>query len=229
MSTSAQSTLSLPDLPGIEPGWELINLREPAKRGRFTGEQLARNDQRLAAVLGAIAEGLGTRQIARAFNISTNTVLALREEHGPAIETQKEGLGRQMLAGARLAVERIIEEIDQMPRASLPIVAGVLTDKGLLLTGSPTARIAHDHKHTVADVAEYIDALPSAEPVIAEETNEQKGALGLPVSSELLAVEVAPGESVRDSQSLVSAQIPEESAPSSAEVGQIPAKKEGST
>ncbi|MEO6567221.1 MAG: hypothetical protein ABIO94_00550 [Opitutaceae bacterium] len=150
MSTS-QTSLALPDLPGVESGWELTNLREPAKRGRFTAEQLARNEAKLAAVLSAISEGLGTRQIARAFIISTNTVLRVREEYGPAIETQKESIGRQCLAGARLAVERIIEEIDRMPLASLPIVAGVLTDKGLLLTGAPTVRIAHDHTHTVAN------------------------------------------------------------------------------
>jgi transposase-like protein len=229
VSTSTQSTLSLPDLPGIEPGWELLNLREPAVRGKFTGEQLAANEEKLAAVLSALGEGLGTRQIARAFKISPNTVLRISRKFGEQIETLKESIGRDCLDVARLAVERMRDEIDEMPRASLPIVAGIMIERGQLLTGAPTARIEHDHKHTVADVADFIDSLPSVTPVISEKANDQK-AIGAPV--DLTALEVVdplPDDADRDSQSLDSAQSPEVSPKVSADVGQIPAEKKEAT
>lgn len=226
MSTSTQSTLSLPDLPGIEPGWELLNLREPAQRGKFTAEQLARNEAKLNAVIAALGERLGIRQIARAFAISTNTVLQVSRIYGPEIDTQKESLGRDFLDVARLAVERMRDEIDLMPRASLPIIAGVSSDKGQLLTGSPTARVAHEHTHTIADVADFIDSLPSVTPVAAEKANDQKA---LTAPGDLTAIEVVDSQADdadRDSQSLASAQVSEETPGNRADDGQNLDKKE---
>ena len=63
-----------------------------------------------------------------------------------------------------------------MPKASLPIIAGVATDKGQLLTGGATSRIER-HEHVTADrLNELIDALPAADrPVEADAIAGQKG------------------------------------------------------
>lgn len=225
---TTQSTLSLPDLPGIEPGWELLSLREPTQRGKFTAEQLARNEEKLAAVLAALGEGLGVRQIARAFQISTNTVLRVSRDYGPQIETLKESIGRDCLDVAKLAVERMRDEIDQMPRASLPIVAGIMIERGQLLTGAPTARISHEHAHTIANVADYIDSLPSVSPVAEEKANEQKATGALPDPADLAVIEYQPESDATDSKSLVPAHISEVNRDNPAEVRQIPGEKEPS-
>lgn len=227
MAPDNQSTLALPDLPGISKGWELVELDEPAKRGSFTAEQLEQNTAKRDAVLSALAEGLAIRQVARAFRISTNTVLALSRRSVAQIDTLKEGLGRAYFDLSRLAVERMIDEIDEMPRASLPIVAGVSTDKGQLLSGGPTGRVQHDHTLGIASMTEYIESLPSAVPVDPLSADPQKA---LEVAAVLVPI-VAGVESGReragDSQSPVPATSSEVAATVGPELGQITAKKEG--
>lgn len=217
--SASQTTLSLPDLPGIEPGWELLNLDAPAARGRFTTEQLERHAERRAAILSAIAEGMGLRRIAKAFGVSTNTLLSLARVAGVEIETQKERLGNQFSDLARLAVERMTDEIDDMPKASLPLIAGIATDKAQLLRGAPTVRVQHDHALTIKSVADYIDALPSATPVCSEGIAQQKAAqlsAGATVGehgiqSETIDLEAVSVTHAGDSQSPVSDQSSEES------------------
>ena len=93
------------------------------------------------------------------------------------------GVGLDALALAREAIDRCRYEIDEMPRASLPILAGVMTDKALLLTGGATVRIEHVTGPTHAGLNEMLDSLGVIEvqatapaPVEARETSAQKGA-----------------------------------------------------
>jgi hypothetical protein len=165
MESAAQTSLGLPDLPGIESGWELLQLDAPDAPKRFTADQIAKNQEKLNAVVRALGEGLGVRQIARAFGISTNTVLKVSQRFGAEVETQKQSLGRDFLDVARLAVERMRDEMDSMPRQSLPIIAGIGIERGQLLTGAPTARVEHNHALQVLSVADYIDSLPAASSV----------------------------------------------------------------
>lgn len=228
-----QAKFALPDLPGIEPGWELIEMSEPAQRGRFTAEQLSHNEGRLQAILGAVAQGMSVRSIAKAYGVSTNTVLTAQRKFAGEIETLKQELGRSCMDVARLAVERMRDEMDDMPKASLPIIAGVMIDKGQLLTGAPTMRVQHDHTLTVASVADYIDSLPAASPVIAGGEIAQKAIDGVTPAGEHLGaselLEATEAQAVRDSQSLLSAQIKGQAPQAGADVGQIDPKKEGSS
>lgn len=232
MDTPAQLPIGLPDLPGIEPGWELLALDEPATRARFTAEQLDAQAGKRDAILRALAEGMGVRAIARAYEVSTNTVLAASRRFGGEIETLKEQLGRGCFDVARLAVERMRDEIDDMPKASLPIIAGVMIDKGQLLTGAPTMRVQHDHSVSVASVADFIDALPVAAPVNAGGEVAQKALEG---GSSGVDLDAAAGsgeldaEAIRDSQSLLSAQSQEAGAADKSDIGRIEPKKEAAS
>lgn len=202
------------DFPTIEAGWEIVTVDADRKAGRFTAALIARNQEKLEAVVEALAQGMSIRRIARAYEISVNTVLTVKRIHGAKIETEKQRLGVACFDVARMAVERIRDEMDDMPKASLPIIAGIMTDKGLLLTGAPTVRIEHTSGPTVRSVAEYIDSLPVAAPVCTEEHSPQKGALLLGES----------GQSV-DSGSTVSSAAVEVSAENGPEVGQNAPKK----
>lgn len=174
MPTGSQETIPLPDLPGIEPGWELMTVEADRTAGKYTADKLERNEALRDSVVRALAEGLSVRQVARAHSISTNLVLAASRRFGAQIETLKQSLGRDCYDVARLAVERIRDEIDQMPRASLPIVAGVMIDKGSLLTGAPTARVEHNHVADHASLNDWLDSLPRAQPVGPRENSAQK-------------------------------------------------------
>ena len=70
-----------------------------------------------------------------------------------------------------------------MPRASLPILAGVMTDKALLLTGGATVRIEHVTGPTHAALNDMLASLGVIEvqacaptPVEGRETSTQRGA-----------------------------------------------------
>ena len=138
-------------------------------------------DERRLAIMAACAF-LGTRRVAEAFKVSREVVRALRNEaiRTGKLDHLKEEMGRRALAGADAVLDRIIDEVDDLPRASLAITYGILKDKGLLLTGQPTSRVEHTVATTHDDINSWIDSLPSANPVPAGEVAGQKGpGLGL--------------------------------------------------
>ena len=168
-----------------QEGDELLSIESDRKASRCTARCLdARADLR-AAVLGAVAEGQGSRRVAAAFGVSREVVRALRRQalESGELDRHKQSIGLDALALAREAIDRCRDEIDEMPRASLPILAGVMTDKALLLTGGATVRIEHVTGPTHAGLNEMLDSLGVIEvqatapaPVEARETSAQSGA-----------------------------------------------------
>jgi hypothetical protein len=143
---------------------------------------------------------------------------------GVEIETEKERLGNQFSDLARLAVERMTDEIDDMPKASLPLIAGIATDKAQLLRGAPTVRVQHDHALTIKSVTDYIDALPSVTPVCSEEIADHKGAPQIALEAgAVVDFKEANMAFAGDSQSPVSTPVSEGDHPPSPEVGPIKA------
>jgi hypothetical protein len=166
-----------------QEGDELLSIENDRKGGRCTARCLdARADLR-AAVLGAVAEGQGSRRVAAAFGVSREVVRALRRQalESGELDQHKQSIGLDALALAREAIDRCRDEIDEMPRASLAILAGVMTDKALLLTGGATVRIEHVTGPTHAGLNDMLASLGVIEvqagaPVEARETSGQRGA-----------------------------------------------------
>ena len=166
-----------------QEGDELLSIEGDRKAGRCTARCLdARADLR-AAVLGAVAEGQGSRRVAAAFGVSREVVRALRRQAlgSGELDHHKQSLGLDALALAREAIDRCRDEIEEMPRASLPILAGVMVDKALLLTGGATVRIEHVTGPTHAGLNDMLASLGVIEvqacaPVDARETSAQRGA-----------------------------------------------------
>lgn len=166
-----------------QEGDELLSIENDRKAGRCTARCLdARADLR-AAVLGAVAEGQGSRRVSAAFGVSREVVRALRRQalESGELDRHKQSIGLDALALAREAIDRCRDEIDEMPRASLPILAGVMTDKALLLTGGATVRIEHVTGPTHAGLNDMLASLGVIEvqacaPVEARETSAQRGA-----------------------------------------------------
>jgi hypothetical protein len=166
-------------------GDELLSIEGDRRSNRCTARCLdARADLR-AAVLGAIAEGQGSRRVAAAFGVSREVVRALRRQAlgSGELDLHKQSLGLDALALAREAIDRCRDEIEEMPRASLPILAGVMVDKALLLTGGATVRIEHVTGPTHAGLNDMLASLgagcievQASAPVEARETLAQNGA-----------------------------------------------------
>ena len=163
-------------------GLELLSIDQDRAANRCTAAGLEAREGLRAAVLHCIAEGrLGTRRIASAFGISREVVRALWKK---ASETNELDHYKKEAANsyghlARLAVERMTEEIDEMPRASLPVLAAIATDKHALLSGGVTARVERVGGPSVASVKDFIDALPVVSGLVVEGGGaDSKGAGG---------------------------------------------------
>lgn len=137
----AESQPELFDPAALPLGHELLTLAQDERAGKFTGELIARNRVRYAAIVRCLAEGIGIRATSRAFGVSTNTVSAIREREAGAIETEKKELSTLMGRFVRMSVERLIEEVDAIPIGQLSVSAGIISDKKALLDGDPTIRI----------------------------------------------------------------------------------------
>lgn len=226
MSTPQQSTIDLPDLPGIGKGWELL-LSEAERARRCTGSTAAAAPELREQIVHACAT-LGTRRVADAFGVSREVVRALRSEaiRTGKLDQVKEAAGRRALAAADAILDRISDEIDELPKSALALTYGILQDKGMLLTGQPTARIEHTVGSSHAELNDWIESLPAANPVSAGDPSGQKAAaLELHVPAE--SAQVLDGsDRARDSQSLVFRPTTSEPSASRAEGGQNQTKKE---
>ncbi len=227
MADSAQ--LALPDLPGIGQGWELL-LPAPERARRCTASTAVKLAEQREAIIAALAT-LGTRRVAEAFGVSREVVRVIRAEaiRDGKLDQLKEELGRRALSVADAVLDRIADEVDDLPRASLAVTYGILKDKGLLLTGQPTARVEHTVTHTHADLNDFIASLPAATPVSEGGNCAQKTpALDL-AEIGIATVRPAP-ESAScsgDNKSPVSAHNTGEAGLNSSELGQNQPEKEG--
>ena len=165
-STSLQPAESepAPDLTELE----LIS----GQRNPYTGEQLPNRTRE--AIVRALQAGMPARAIARAYHCAQGSVAAIRDRLGLSAdfaqaETKRE-LTRAFSALAAESVERLRDDIDKVPLGALGIIAGIATDKALLLSGQPTARVEHRVEVSVERVNSLVDALEvSAEDVSARQ------------------------------------------------------------
>jgi hypothetical protein len=144
---------------------ECYELIESATGGHeFTGERLfARHPAKYQLCVRMIAEGLAHRQIARALQISTNTVVAVREREKIPVESLKQGLLTDVRNAAKLCVERVIELAPAMTGRDAAIASGIMIEKMQLLSGEATHITEHkEERIRHADWNQLIDSLPLA-------------------------------------------------------------------
>lgn len=138
-----------------------VYLQDREAKGEFTGERLfLRHPSKYRAIVNAYAQGMGKLQIARAFQVSHNTVSAVIEREGLPIDTEKRKVAGKMMNVARLGVERLEEEIERMPLQNLPIAVGIMVDKMQLLHGEATQRVEHVQQSAIEDWNSWVDCLP---------------------------------------------------------------------
>jgi hypothetical protein len=147
-----QLDLSIPE--------EFLAARE--KRGEFTGDRLAlRRPDAYRASVNLLALGATYLSIAKTVKISVNSVAAVARREHLSIESQKKELSSRFGLAAGLAVERIIERLENdeaagaIPLNQLAVTAGISTDKKELLGGGATQRI------------EWVAPAPAAEDYLA--------------------------------------------------------------
>lgn len=205
MSSQLPAIAEQLSLAGItqEDGQELLRIDADEAAGRCNASSLDARKGLRSAILDALAQRFGTRTVAKAFGVSREVVRALRvrAESSGELDQVKKGLAGDAFALARMAIDRISDEIEEMPRASLPIVAGVMIDKGQLLSGGVTARYERKEVPAVGDVEDYMKKLLAASsidvvsgPVAEGAIDAQKGADTRTIAAG--AVDVGQAESV---------------------------------
>lgn len=208
-----------------DAGMELLTIEADARAGRCTGARLSAREGLRDGILSALAEGaVGSRRIARIFGVSREAVRALRMRaiQSGDLDQVKQQLGRSYIALADAARERIVDEIDEMPRQSLPIIMGIATDKGQLLTGGVTARVERLDGLTAESVNALIDALPIEAVCTPVEPAGAAPQKGLDVGGSAVALSRAG-----QSESLAFRPSSEGADASRAEGGRIEGKKGG--
>jgi hypothetical protein len=114
------------------------------KRGEFTAERLMESRPTIyKALVDGLGQGLGVRQLCRAYRVSHHTVAAVMARESQAVATLKERTVSVLRTFGRLAADRLLDEVDQIPIQSLPIALGIAVEKAELLSGGATSRIEH--------------------------------------------------------------------------------------
>lgn len=118
--------------------------QEMERRGEFTAERLMESRPTIyRAIVDGLGQGLGVRQLCRAYRVSHHTVAAVMARESQAVATQKERTVSVLRTFGRLAADRLLDEVDQIPIQSLPIALGIAVEKAELLAGGATSRIEH--------------------------------------------------------------------------------------
>jgi hypothetical protein len=195
--------LNLAGIDADATGEELLTIESDRKSNRCTASSLDARQGLRKAILSAVAEGFGTKRVSVAFGVSREVVRALKRQALDANELDpiKKSLAADAMDLAHRAIDRMADEIDEMPRSSLPIVAGVMIDKAQLLSGGVTQRVESVRGADVNAVAAWlksaINVTASALPVEAGEESRLKGLGGLPalpVASADRVASVASGD-----------------------------------
>ena len=118
--------------------------QEMERRGEFTAERLMESRPTIyRAIVDGLGQGLGVRQLCRAYRVSHHTVAAVMARESSAVATLKERTVSVLRTFGRLAADRLLDEVDQIPIQSLPIALGIAVEKAELLAGGATSRIEH--------------------------------------------------------------------------------------
>src|SRR5262249_16585699 len=129
----------------IQPNGESLSPPDqPRKKGNYTGERLLRERplvyNRVVRLLAEPRQHVSIREIFRQCHVTDDTVKAVEKREAIPIAARKEALMVQAARIAKLAYDRVEDQIDSAPLPQAVVTAGVFTDKFQLLSGDVTAR-----------------------------------------------------------------------------------------
>jgi hypothetical protein len=135
---------------------------------RYTAERFfSKRPEDYKACVALLAAGAGLLKIARLLHVHHETVAAVRDREGAAIDIQKERIKRNIRLAVEVGSERLPEIMGSLPGGQVPIATAVLIDKIAQLDGEPTQRIEVTHKGhlTHAAVQASLEAFPEGDVV----------------------------------------------------------------
>src|SRR5437879_5810295 len=120
-------------------------------KGNYTGERLKalRPEiyRRVVQLLAEPREHVSYREICRQCHVTDDTVKAIEQREAVPIATRKQALMEQAARIARLAADRVEDQIDSATLPQAVVAFGVMTDKVRALSDDPAIIIQHEHQH----------------------------------------------------------------------------------
>ena len=132
-------------------GQPLEQGNRPKPKGNYTGERLKvlrpETYRRVVRLLAEPRQYVSYREICRQCHVTDDTVKAIEQREAIPIATRKQALMEQAARIARLAADRVEEQIDSATLPQAVVTMGVMTDKVLALSADPAIIIRHEHAH----------------------------------------------------------------------------------
>lgn len=185
--------------------------------GEYSGDRLfSHRPEVYRAVVSMLAEGIGTTTIAKACQVSPNTIYAVRNREGITIESERKELLRNLRQAAKLSVEKTLDLLPSLKSAKdAAITAAVMIDKLQLLSGEATSRIERvevdgDAISRMLQAAEVIEGQIS---IVTGPLGEAPGQKALEIGGDLAGLggldrgSVDEESTVSDGSAMVSAQV----------------------
>jgi predicted Zn-ribbon and HTH transcriptional regulator len=128
----------------IQQNGELLPQPASSKRkGNYTGERLKvlrpETYRRVVRLLAEPREHVSIREICRQCRVTDDKVKAVERREAISITARKQALMVQAARIAKLAYDRVEDQIDDAPLPQAVVTAGVFTDKLHLLSGDAAA------------------------------------------------------------------------------------------
>ena len=129
-----------------------LSQRDRSKpKGNYTGERLKvlrpETYRRVVRLLAEPRQYVSYREICRQCHVTDDTVKAIEQREAIPIATRKQALMEQAARIARLAADRVEDQIDSATLPQAVVTMGVMTDKVLALSADPALIIRHEHQH----------------------------------------------------------------------------------
>jgi hypothetical protein len=175
---------------------------QPKPKGRYTGERLLRERpqvyNQVVRLLAEPREQVSIREICRQCHVTDDTVKAVEKREAIPIAARKEALMVQAARIAKLAYDRVEDQIESAPLPQAVVTAGVFTDKFQLLSGDAAARAFNlNVKMEPVNIVEHFERLHAAIQEKAAKVNQARKEENASITRQQLAL--PGGETICDS------------------------------
>jgi hypothetical protein len=179
----------------------------PKPKGNYTGERLKllrpETYSRVVELLAEPREHVSIREICRRCHVTDDTVKAVEKREAIPIAARKQALMVQAARIAKLAYDRVEDQIDNAPLPQAIVTAGVFTDKFQLLSGDAAARAFNLNVNVErVDIVAQFEKLHAAirEKAMLARTEEKAGLasqqLALPGGETIADTDLGPSKKI---------------------------------
>ena len=135
---------------------------------------------KVAEILAAHVSGMPATRIARAFNTSYHTIIALIRNRPEALDKARQTAANNWKTLAAVGTAELLDRVPDMKDHGLVIMSAVASEKAELLSGGATQRVEHVMAPAADAWAEFVSGLRKGSEVIDVAFEPVEGASAAP-------------------------------------------------